>query len=184
VLFIPGGRKTKKTEIVLGEMPSNPPSRPEPPNNGNPTPPANPPTHEPPPSSTEELSCPRNAVPLIWPITGNLTSNFGIRNGRQHDGIDIQTAIGTDIVAAADGTVIFADRLGGYGLMVILKHEGELKTIYAHNRKNLVRKGDVVKQGDKIAELGNSGNATGPHLHFEVRCGQDAVDPILYLPGR
>lgn len=128
--------------------------------------------------------CPIGAVDFIWPAEGQITSGFGIRNGRQHDGIDIDNDIGTPIHAAADGVVIYAGRLGGYGLIVILKHEGRFKTIYAHNRKIMVKKGDTVRQGEVIAELGNSGNATGPHLHFEIRCGQEAVNPIPYLPSR
>lgn len=172
VLFIPGGKRSKKVEVVLGETPSNPPTRQNPPTPPNPEPPA------------ASGACSPTAISLIWPLSGTLTSTFGTRNGRQHDGIDISDPIGTAILAAADGTVIFADRLGGYGLIIILKHEGDVKTIYAHNRKNFVQKGDIVKQGDKIAELGNSGNATGPHLHFEVRCGQEAVDPIPFLPKK
>jgi len=139
-------------------------------------------SHAPPPKTS--AVCRVGAIDFIWPARGELTSGFGVRNGRQHDGIDISNRIGTPIHAAADGVVIYAGRLGGYGLIVILKHEGRFKTIYAHNRKILVKKGDTVRQGQVIAELGNSGNATGPHLHFEIRCGQEAVDPEPYLPKK
>ncbi len=136
------------------------------------------------PPRNVSAECPTDAIKFIWPAEGQLTSGFGIRNERQHDGIDIDNDIGTPIHAAADGVVIYAGRLGGYGLIVILKHEGRFKTIYAHNRKITVKKGDTVRQGDVVAELGNSGNTTGPHLHFEIRCGQEAVDPMPYLPSR
>jgi|GEM_PF-626286 len=162
VLFIPGARKLR----------NDPGARTPPPQH----------TTAPPPKRSIHARCPPGSIKFIWPAKGKLTSGFGIRNGRQHDGIDIANKIGTPINAVADGVVIYAGRLGGYGLIVILKHEGSFKTIYAHNRKNLVKKGDTVRQGQKIAELGNSGNATGPHLHFEVRCGQEATDPIPYLP--
>lgn len=179
VLFIPGAQTAQNVDPANGGNPRQPPVNP-PPNNNPRNPPFNPPVAPPPPPS----ACPPGAIAFIWPATGQLTSGFGMRNGRHHDGIDLSASIGTPVHAAADGVVIFADRLGGYGLIVIIKHEGDLKTVYAHNRKNLVKKGDIVKQGDVVAELGNSGNAVGPHVHFEVRCGQKAVNPIPYLPKR
>ena len=186
VLFVPGAKHSKKVDMALEDnpvgtkKPSTPPStRPNTHPNSSPQPPG----REPEPSSGETGGeCSPGKISLLWPAAGEITSPFGVRNGRQHDGMDISGSIGSPIYAAADGVVIFADRLGGYGLIVILKHEGDLKTIYAHNRRNLVPKGAVVKRGEKIAELGNSGNATGPHLHFEIRCGQDALDPLPFLP--
>ena len=72
--------------------------------------------------------------------------------------------------------------LGAYGRVVIVKHVGDYSTVYAHNRKNHVRKGEFVERGQKIAELGATGNATGPHLHFEIRHRNSANDPLVYLP--
>jgi len=169
VLFIPGARKVR----------SDPGSSPAVSNSSR-TPSGK--AIPPPPTRSVHTRCPPGSIKFTMPAEGKLSSGFGIRNGRQHDGIDITNKIGTPIKAAADGVVIYSGRLGGYGLIVILKHEGSFKTIYAHNRKNLVKKGDTVRQGQTIVELGQSGNATGPHLHFEIRCGQDATDPVPYLP--
>ena len=122
---------------------------------------------------------------FTWPLdNGIYTSGFGIRRGRRHDGIDIAAKSGTPIKAAASGKVVFAKRMRGYGRLVLIKHDNDFFTAYAHNRKNLVKKGDSVKQGEKIALVGRTGRATGNHLHFEVRKGQRAVDPLRYLPAR
>ena len=118
---------------------------------------------------------------LAWPARGTLTSKYGPRWGRMHEGIDIGARPGTPIYSAGAGRVIYSGRLGGYGNVVIVRHD-ELATVYAHNRKNRVRKGDHVRQGELIAEVGASGNATGPHLHFEVRKNDRPLDPLRYLP--
>src|SRR5262249_50810421 len=106
-----------------------------------------------------------------WPILGHVTSGFGDSRGTHaHDGIDLVAAEGTPIHAAEAGRVIYAgDGLGDYGRVVIVKHLGRWATVYAHNRKNLVDEGAFVERGDVIAEVGETGNATTPHLHFEVR---------------
>jgi lipoprotein NlpD len=120
---------------------------------------------------------------LIWPVRGKLSSRFGPRNGRGHDGIDIPAKSGTPIVAAAAGRVIHSGRgLGDYGRVVIVKHEGHYSTVYAHNRRNRVEKGDFVEKGEVIGEVGSSGNASGPHVHFEVRRNRKPLDPMLFLP--
>ena len=120
---------------------------------------------------------------LIWPVKGTLTSTFGKRNGRKHDGIDIGAPKGTAIYAAADGQVVFSDwGPTGYGLMIIIKHEHHLTTVYSHNSKNWVRKNDRVKRGQKVASVGSTGRSTGPHLHFEVRNDTHPRNPLKYLP--
>ena len=122
---------------------------------------------------------------LIWPIRGKITSRFGRRGSRMHDGIDISAKEGTPVRAASSGTVVYSDqRLSGYGKLVIIRHGKNLFTVYAHNRRNLVKKGARVKRGDTIARVGQTGRANGPHLHFEVRHGGTAVDPLSYLPRR
>lgn len=124
-------------------------------------------------------------VKLIWPTKGALTSRFGPRKGRMHDGIDIGSRAGIEVVAAAAGKVVYADsRLSGYGNLIIIRHTTDMFTAYAHNQKNLVSRGDRVQAGQHIADVGSSGRATGPHLHFEVRRGETAVDPLAYLPKR
>lgn len=122
---------------------------------------------------------------LLWPIKGKLTSRFGRRGSRMHDGIDISAKEGTPIHVAAAGTVVYSDhRLSGYGKLVIVRHGKNLFTAYAHNQRNLVKKGSKVRRGDVIARVGHTGRATGSHLHFEVRHGSTAVDPLAYLPKR
>ena len=120
---------------------------------------------------------------FIWPVQGQLTSKFGNRNGRHHDGIDIGARKGTPIVSAADGKVMFSGwGPTGYGLMVIIKHKNNLTTVYAHNSHIHVHKNQVVKQRQKIASVGSTGRSTGPHLHFEVRNDSHAYNPLQYLP--
>ena len=117
-----------------------------------------------------------------WPVTGPVISEYGLRHRTHHDGIDIKAPKGTIVRAAEAGRVIHADAsLAGYGNLVILKHAGQLSTVYAHNRKLLVRVGDFVEKGDAIAEVGQTGNATTPHLHFEIRADGSARDPLDYL---
>jgi LysM repeat protein len=119
---------------------------------------------------------------LAWPVKGSISSRFGPRNGTVHEGLDISAPDGTPVYAAEDGKVTYADELRGYGNMIILKHAGKISTIYAHNKKNLVKSGDIVRKGQKIAEVGQTGKATGNHLHFEVRIGEKPVNPEFYLP--
>lgn len=123
-----------------------------------------------------------NAPSFIWPVKGVVYSRFGARGASRHDGIDIAAPEGTAIQAAADGEVIYSGVQRGYGNLVILRHEGGLVTIYAHNRENLVREGDRVRKGQTIAKVGRTGRATGPHVHFEVRRGTKPIDPQTVLP--
>ena len=115
-------------------------------------------------------------------MRGELTSRFGRRRGRRHEGIDVANRSGTEVRAAEGGRVIYSARLGAYGNVVIVRHDARYETVYAHNRRNRVRKGSHVRKGQVIAELGSTGNATGPHLHFEIRENDRARDPLLYLP--
>jgi murein DD-endopeptidase MepM/ murein hydrolase activator NlpD len=118
-----------------------------------------------------------------WPVDGQTNSKYGNRHGRNHDGIDISAKSGTPVRAAEAGRVIHSGRgLGDYGKVVIVKHAGRYSTVYAHNRKNRVRKGEFVEKGQVIAEVGKTGNATGPHVHFEVRRDRQPENPLMYLP--
>ena len=124
-----------------------------------------------------------SALKIAWPLSGRVTSRFGMRNGAHHDGIDIPARAGTAIRAAESGRVIHADdNLAGYGNMIIVKHVGRLSTVYAHNRKNKVRVGQFVEKGQIIGEVGDTGRTTTPHLHFEVRSDGRPRDPLNYLP--
>jgi murein DD-endopeptidase MepM/ murein hydrolase activator NlpD len=122
-----------------------------------------------------------SAAGLIWPCDGVVTSGFGVRWGRMHEGIDIGCAYGAPNRAAAAGTVIYAGLLGGYGNLVVIDHGNGLSTAYAHASSILVSVGQRVSQGETVSLVGSTGHSTGPHLHFEVRINGVAVDPLLYL---
>ncbi len=119
---------------------------------------------------------------FIWPIDGNVTSPFGMRDGRRHDGIDIAARSGTPIKAAAGGRVVFSGAMRGYGKLILLRHKDSMFTAYSHNSVNKVRKGQMVKQGQIIGKVGRTGRASGPHVHFEIRHGQTARNPLFFLP--
>lgn len=122
---------------------------------------------------------------FVWPVkAGVVSSKYGQRTRRHfHEGIDIRVNRGTPIYAAKNGKVIYSSRrIHGYGNMVVIQHPNGFATVYAHNKKNLVRVGDLVEQGDLIGYVGATGRATGPHLHFEVRHGEISEDPLTYLP--
>jgi len=123
---------------------------------------------------------------FVWPVNGLITSQFGIRTlgGRRdyHTGIDIDGRKGDSIRAVESGKVSFSGYINGYGNVVIIDHAGGYSSVYAHNSSNLVKKGQNVAKGDIIARLGASGNATGTHLHFEIRENGKPVNPLIYLP--
>jgi lipoprotein NlpD len=125
----------------------------------------------------------REKEELRWPLAqGRISSAFGKRWGRQHEGIDLEAPSGTPVLAAREGRVLYAgDTVRGYGNMVVLQHADDLLTAYAHNSELLVRVGDRVKAGQPIARVGQSGRATAPHLHFEVRRGHVPVNPLRFL---
>jgi murein DD-endopeptidase MepM/ murein hydrolase activator NlpD len=126
-----------------------------------------------PPSST--------SISLIWPASGPVIRGFSAGNNK---GIDIAGTDGAPVVAAAAGTVVYAgDRLRGYGMLLIVKHNADFLTAYAHNRALLVHEGDKVKQGQKIAEMGNT-DTDRMMLHFELRYRGSSIDPSRYLPSR
>jgi murein DD-endopeptidase MepM/ murein hydrolase activator NlpD len=122
---------------------------------------------------------------FVMPTRGVWTSGFGYRWGVLHGGIDIANSIGTPVLAASDGVVISAGPYAGYGNMVKIRHSDGTVTLYGHNSSILVDVGQRVWAGDQIAKMGNTGNSTGPHLHFEVLLnGTDRVDPVGWLAKR
>lgn len=122
---------------------------------------------------------------LIWPVYGEVSRAFEQEATRRHDGIDIMARQGAPIRAAADGAVMFSGwGPGGYGRTVIIQHQEDLVTVYAHNHENLVQVGQKLRQGDSIATVGQSGRATGNHLHFEVRYKALPLSPYKFLPRR
>jgi murein DD-endopeptidase MepM/ murein hydrolase activator NlpD len=136
------------------------------------------------PSVSSEPAGPPPA--LRWPLAEGrivIASAFGIRDGKPHEGIDLPAPVGTPVLAAADGRVVYAGSgVRGYGNLVVIRHGGDLLTVYAHSSVILVSQGQPVRAGDRIALVGQSGRATGPHLHFEVRAGQIPKDPMSFLP--
>lgn len=128
---------------------------------------------------------------MQWPAPGftRITSPFGyrihpiLRTRRMHSGIDIATPRGTTIVAATRGTVVFSGVFGGYGRTIIIDHGGGIMTLYAHNSRLLVKVGQKVLRGQRVALAGSTGMSTGPHLHFEVRKNAKVVDPIPWVKG-
>lgn len=123
-----------------------------------------------------------SAAGLVWPVRGRVTSEYGWRWGRMHQGIDIAAPTGTPIVAAKSGVVIQAGRMGGYGNVVIIDHGGGFSTVYAHQSRIGTRTGQSVQQRQIIGYVGSTGHSTGPHLHFETRVNGKAQNPRRYLP--
>jgi len=142
------------------------------------------------PGAIGQSPAPAAAVPqtyagnLRWPVdAGIVSSEFGARWGKQHKGIDIAADAGEPVYAIADAEVIYAgDGLRGYGNVVILRHDAQMTSLYAHNSELKVHQGDHVTQGTLISLLGNTGHSTGPHVHFEIREGDTAVNPRTLLP--
>lgn len=125
------------------------------------------------------------AGPLRWPVdAGIVSSEYGKRWGKLHKGIDIAADVGEPLYAIAPGVVIYAGNgMRGYGNAVILRHDRERTSLYAHSSELKVQEGDVVAQGAVVALLGNTGHSTGPHVHFEIRDLDTAVDPRAALPA-
>ncbi|MBN8550257.1 MAG: M23 family metallopeptidase [Deltaproteobacteria bacterium] len=142
-------------------------------------------------TKTVKLSLARKYIGhLLWPVPhGSISSQFGQRWSNFHEGLDIRAPEGTPIYAAHAGKVVYSDDgIRGYGNVVAIQGDG-LMTVYGHNRRNIVEVGDQVQAGDQIAELGQTGKATGPHLHFETRVKDSsgrnaAVDPLVFFPAR
>ncbi|NOY12977.1 MAG: M23 family metallopeptidase [Deltaproteobacteria bacterium] len=123
------------------------------------------------------------ATPKGWPARGWITSYFGMRRipggtkWRIHEGLDIAANIGTPVMATADGVVARAEYSSSYGKAVIIDHGYGYRTLYGHNSRILVKRGERIRRGEKIAEVGNTGRSTGPHVHYEVRLNGIPIDP-------
>jgi len=122
------------------------------------------------------------AIPLAWPVLAPVGSRFGPRGDRFHEGVDLIADSGTDVIAAAPGRVTWAGpRDGGWGNLVTVAHGHDVRTMYAHLSTVDVRVGEWVAGGTVLGRVGATGDASGPHLHFEVRVGGAAVDPLRAL---
>jgi len=122
-------------------------------------------------------------APFAMPVKNSFryTSGFGMRWGRMHSGTDFAAPHGTPIYSTADGVVVHAGWQSGYGRLVKIQHEFGIETRYAHMSKIRVKKGQRVSRGDRIGDMGNTGRSTGTHLHYEVRVGGKAVNPMIYI---
>lgn len=120
---------------------------------------------------------------FMWPVNGTVISNYGtIGTGRTNDGINIKAPLGTTVKCADAGTIAYAgNELKGFGNLILVKHNDGWVTAYAHNDKVLVKKGQKVRKGEKIATVGSSGGVNSPQLHFEIRAGKKALNPRSYL---
>ncbi len=118
-----------------------------------------------------------------WPLKSvDISSPYGNRGHKFHQGVDFRAPMRTPVLAANDGVVVYVGtKIRGYGKMVVIKHEDNFYTVYAHHSKNLVKNGKVVKRGETIALSGKSGHSTGPHLHFEIRQGTESYNPIFAI---
>ena len=118
----------------------------------------------------------------IWPVSRiDVSSDYGYRRGNLHAGIDLRAPLGMRIFASAAGRVIFSGHKRGYGNLIVIDHGGGIETAYAHNNRNIAKKGQRVNQGQVVATVGRSGNATGYHVHFEFRRHGKAVNPVRYV---
>jgi murein DD-endopeptidase MepM/ murein hydrolase activator NlpD len=127
-------------------------------------------------------AAPRCPIRLAWPLSGEIEDEFGPRGNRFHAGIDIPAPAGTPVTAAGAGRVVFAGSSGsGWGRMVLIAHANGVRTRYAHLSRIAVRAGDRVATGSRVGRVGATGEATGPHLHFEVLVRGAAVDPLSAL---
>ncbi|MBI4405899.1 MAG: M23 family metallopeptidase [Deltaproteobacteria bacterium] len=134
---------------------------------------------------TVQTSYAAPAAKFLWPVVGTLSSYFGLRNSRMHEGVDIAAPRGTKVQASRSGHVLYAgNSIAGYGNLVIIHHMDRFSTVYAHLSKIDVRKGQFIRKGQLVGRVGATGHATSSHLHFEVRNRRVPVNPLLYLQGR
>jgi hypothetical protein len=120
----------------------------------------------------------------LWPVptSSTISSGFGSRWGKPHEGIDIPGKVGSHIVAASEGVVVYSGSdIGGYGNITVLAHRNGFFTVYAHAKKNFTHQGQRVYRGQVIAQIGMTGRTYGPHLHFEMRKNGEAIDPSSYI---
>lgn len=120
-------------------------------------------------------------IKFLPPCEGKVTSSFGMRWGKMHKGMDIANAAGSHIYAALDGKVSYAGWIEGYGNVIKIEHNNGVETVYAHCKLIRVKKGEQVKQGQLIGDMGSTGRSTGPHVHFEVRVNGVPQNPANYI---
>ncbi len=158
-IFIPGARKVLKVEIVIDDVVAEPEEK-----------------------EREGSKTAYKKMDFLWPVEGKISNPFEDNERERHQGIDIAAPRGTPIKASHSGKVIYSgNTIRGYGNLIILSHSEGYVTVYAHNQVNLVEEGIWVEKGQVIGKVGKTGRASGPHLHFEIRRNNRAIDPLLYL---
>ena len=154
-IFIPGAKKVLRVEIYIEDVVAEP---------------------------VDKAEISYKKLDFIWPVEGKINDVFEEAESRRHQGIDISSPLGTPIRASNAGTVIYSNNtIKGYGNLIILRHSEELVTVYAHNQVNLVEEGTWAERGQIIGKVGQTGKTSGPHLHFEIRKDNKALDPLLFL---
>jgi murein DD-endopeptidase MepM/ murein hydrolase activator NlpD len=154
-IFVAGARKVLKVEIYIDDVAAE---------------------------QGEKSKIAYKKLDFIWPIEGKISNVFEEAEGTRHQGIDISSPSGTPIKASNAGRVVYSGNgIKGYGNLIILRHSEEYVTVYAHNQVNLVEEGTRVEKGQTIGKVGRTGKTTGPHLHFEIRKNNKALDPLLFL---
>ena len=154
-IFIPGAKKVLKVEIYIDDVAAE---------------------------QGEKSKIAYKKFDFIWPVEGKITDVFEGSENKRHQGIDIACSIGTPIKASNAGMVIYSNNtIKGYGNLIIIRHSEEYVTVYAHNQVNLVEERAWIEKGQIIGKVGQTGRATGPHLHFEIRKNNKAMDPLLFL---
>ena len=130
-------------------------------------------------TANKKSAAPNWSLPVGLPVQGYLTQRFDVSNAdHYHPGVDIACPIGTPVLATGSGVVEYVASDSTYGNMVVLRHNDSVTTIYAHNDKNLVQKGQSVRVGTRIADSGNTGRSTAPHVHYELRVNGEPIDPL------
>lgn len=194
-LYIPGATRPRQVGAPTQPGPvATSPARPAQPSAAQ-TPPATvkPPAAEatpkkvvtvpPAPPKTAVVPAPLKKGTFVWPVKGKVVSRFGPRGDTNSKGIEISCREGESVVAAAPGKVIYSGRgIRGYGHLIIIEHGDDYFTVYGYNKQNLAKTNDFVGQGDQVALCGEPQNSKSSRLHFEIRKGKSAVDPIFYLP--
>ena len=154
-IFIPGAKKVLKVEIYIDDVAAE---------------------------QGEKSRIAYKQLDFIWPVEGKITDVFTEVENKKHQGIDISSPLGTPIKASNGGKVIYSNNgIKGYGNLIILRHSEEYVTVYAHNQVNLVEEGMWAEKGQIIGKVGQTGRASGPHLHFEIRKNNKPLNPFLFL---
>ncbi len=154
-IFIPGAKQVLKVEIYIDDVAAE---------------------------QGEKAKMAYKQLDFVWPVEGKISDVFTEGESKKHQGIDISSPLGTPIKASNAGKVIYSNNgIKGYGNLIILRHSEDYVTVYAHNQTNLVEEGAWAEKGQVIGRVGQTGRASGPHLHFEIRKNNKPLNPFLFL---